>query len=94
MVLCPSSTTPSTGGSAASLDSYIEGSRLFYVTVASHFDHFISLWRSNCSLVVDNQLQMMVFAVHTAGAVVVGYPGMCTHGVPLMEATRLRIVLT
>ena len=58
-----------------SLDSYIEGSRLFHVTVASQFEHFISLWRPNCSLVVDDQLQLMAFTVCTAGVLVVGYPG-------------------
>ena len=69
-------------GTAGSLDSYIEGSRLFYVTVASHFEHFISMWRPNCSLVVDDQLQMMAFTVYTAGVLVVGFPGVCIHGVP------------
>ena len=33
------------------------------------------------------------FTVFSAGVLVVGCPGVCIHGVPLLEATRLRISL-
>ena len=84
---CPSSTTPSTGGSMAPLALWIRSLKARGSSTSQSrpiFEHFISMCRSNCSLVVDDQLQMMAFIVYTAGVLVVGYPGVCIHGVPLV----------